>query len=394
MNQQATPSPTQISNRTFIEKMRLWGWTEARTRGDYTRMEGPAGKIDVSSTGSHRGNSPFVVKEILAALEKHLGRHVTWSEFVSRDEPLIVPQPEVKIASMPLTGSVQPQPTQPRPTPSIPVPSPTLFTKHEPEPEPVVAAPTTEGEPAVAAVESTPQVEDDEQESSAEARNRNEGITQAVREVMADGEQRTLQEISDLTGYTTIELGPTCARLVEQQEFFRVALATYKARPKGIAKADAKPRPRSVGVKAAVLEALARDGRVRSIGSLTEEIGFTRNSVGGALRALLAEGAATRTSGGTYQVSASYLRKMPEQHSSVSTVTPLIPVEPVRPPLVLHTTTPGVVVQATVASEDIEDTLNEVLDLLFPNGFKAKHLPKIDVWKQTTRDLITEIGAI
>lgn len=38
-----------------------------------------------------------------------------------------------------------------------------------------------------------------------------------------------------------------------------------------------------------------------------------------------------------------------------------------------------------------EDTINDLLDLMFPNGFKAKHLPLIDRWRQVTAALIREI---
>lgn len=44
---------------------------------------------------------------------------------------------------------------------------------------------------------------------------------------------------------------------------------------------------------------------------------------------------------------------------------------------------------APVAPDD--ETLNETLDLLFPEGFKARHLPMIDEWRRATIALMREI---
>lgn len=51
-----------------------------------------------------------------------------------------------------------------------------------------------------------------------------------------------------------------------------------------------------------------------------------------------------------------------------------------------------------VTQEDIDRTvdpeeINDVLDMLFPNGFKARHLPAIDHWREATKALIASIRA-
>ena len=40
----------------------------------------------------------------------------------------------------------------------------------------------------------------------------------------------------------------------------------------------------------------------------------------------------------------------------------------------------------------MNETVNETLDLLFPQGFKARHLPLIDEWRKATVALIREIN--
>ncbi len=47
---------------------------------------------------------------------------------------------------------------------------------------------------------------------------------------------------------------------------------------------------------------------------------------------------------------------------------------------------------ALMTTEVSLDDVNEVLDLLVPNGFKAKHLPAIEEWKQATVRLLNEVN--
>lgn len=72
----------------------------------------------------------------------------------------------------------------------------------------------------------------------------------------------------------------------------------------------------------------------------------------------------------------------PAQASAVA------PVAVVEPPL-----TQAVVVTPPAATSpiDADSMINDVLDLLFPNGFKAKHLPLIDAWRRATVNLLSEV---
>jgi hypothetical protein len=41
--------------------------------------------------------------------------------------------------------------------------------------------------------------------------------------------------------------------------------------------------------------------------------------------------------------------------------------------------------------EDDDETMNLLLDLMFPKGFKGSHLPAIEAWKKSTLKLMTEV---
>jgi len=65
-----------------------------------------------------------------------------------------------------------------------------------------------------------------------------------------------------------------------------------------------------------------------------------------------------------------------------------------KPPATVHTipSATAAMAQAVTVSER-EDMLNETLDLLAPQGFKAAHLPVIENWKQATRALLDALEA-
>jgi hypothetical protein len=56
---------------------------------------------------------------------------------------------------------------------------------------------------------------------------------------------------------------------------------------------------------------------------------------------------------------------------------------------VLPEPTPPELLKTEPLSEDA--TMNLVLDLMFPNGFKAAHFPIIEAWKNITRNLMKEV---
>jgi hypothetical protein len=52
---------------------------------------------------------------------------------------------------------------------------------------------------------------------------------------------------------------------------------------------------------------------------------------------------------------------------------------------------PVVRIREMTPSEELDDTLNEVLDVILPRGFKARHLALIDIWRADTKALIQAV---
>lgn len=81
-----------------------------------------------------------------------------------------------------------------------------------------------------------------------------------------------------------------------------------------------------------------------------------------------------------------------QDHPAQGTAQPAqeAPERPVTPPMPIRPAPPF-----TVSRKDVDaisdDEINDVLDMLFPAGFKAKHLPAIDKWREATKALIASI---
>lgn len=69
------------------------------------------------------------------------------------------------------------------------------------------------------------------------------------------------------------------------------------------------------------------------------------------------------------------------------------PVTPVLAEVVPPPAQPVAVPSPAPTTVDEDSVINDVLDMMFPNGFKAKHLPLIDAWRKATIDLMREIGS-
>lgn len=74
-----TPSRRRMQNRGFISQLKLWGWVERKTSGEWTVMQAPSGaKVQVRSAHTHDGNTQETYAEVLDIIG------VTWDEFAAR----------------------------------------------------------------------------------------------------------------------------------------------------------------------------------------------------------------------------------------------------------------------------------------------------------------------
>lgn len=74
-----TPSRRRMQNRGFISQLKLWGWAERKTSGEWTVMQAPIGaKVRVRSAHTHDGNTQDTYDEVLDIIG------VSWDEFAAR----------------------------------------------------------------------------------------------------------------------------------------------------------------------------------------------------------------------------------------------------------------------------------------------------------------------
>jgi hypothetical protein len=145
------------------------------------------------------------------------------------------------------------------------------------------------------------------------------------------------------------------------------------------------PRTRQHGHTEIVLNYLLSDGHTHTTGQIAEATGLSRDRVNKAAGYLVNVGAARRIKVGVYQVSdataaAARVEVTHHDHHEEAFIGNPVPV--VRE-------SPAVVTVEWPA--DTENEVLDVLDLLLPDGFKAKHLPAIEEWKAATVRLLREV---
>lgn len=157
------------------------------------------------------------------------------------------------------------------------------------------------------------------------------------------------------------------------------------------------------GISNLVFDTLVKIGEPASVARLAQELPqFKYNQVGVSACYLANIGTVIRVKQGVYQVAEKY------RHQDVSvsvtartengSTTQTLTVVPDSSPDVAPDSAPAEVVtsaqeQPPTVSRPVltEDIANEVLDLLLPEGFKARHLPLIEAWKRATEALMAGV---
>lgn len=155
-------------------------------------------------------------------------------------------------------------------------------------------------------------------------------------------------------------------------------------------------------VQPRVLALLVESGEAMACLTISQHLGIDNdNSVSGACGRLLQQGLIERVAHGVYRavrtsgdhrVHVSVGAQQPEQAPVASTF-PVVELPPEKPSAA-RTAPPSAPSDPRtdpMEGDQWEETINDVLDLMFPNGFKAKHLPLIDRWRQATKALMREL---
>jgi hypothetical protein len=144
-----------------------------------------------------------------------------------------------------------------------------------------------------------------------------------------------------------------------------------------------------------VLGVLAEFDRPTTVRELLIHFGYPTNAdytnaMSGRCSYLVSKGLATRVMYGSYRVAnnaSAISARVQHQVDPASPQTP--PAAPAAPAAPAQIAPPSV--SPTVAAESIDDTIEAVLDLLLPSGFKASHLRYIAPWVETTKRMVEEV---
>lgn len=160
-------------------------------------------------------------------------------------------------------------------------------------------------------------------------------------------------------------------------------------------------KPRNRGISNRVYDLLATTGHAMSLQAIASALGdITSDQAGNACANLMEAKAVQRVKHGVYQVLPQHQRQdvrvdvVARNEDTGETGEKVALHVPQAQPLPVVASAPEVPAPRPVAGLqfDYDESINDVLDLLFPQGFKAKHLPAIDAWRQATIALMREIG--
>jgi hypothetical protein len=384
------PSMGNISNRKFIERMETWGWKVKKVRGETTLMETPHGiKCEVRSAHIRQGNSAKTFQEVLSVMD------MTWEEFIrpmdadmqlAMEQYLLLDDEErrliwdaAEVKHMTRMQRVKEQQraqdlrkrderraaakaerdrkrTHPQATP-LDLHKPVFAESHEPE-ETTVADEEPKAEPKPDDDKVTlAHLKPGQVPSVGQVKRRVRGATNRTLDVLvAANEPVSIERLTKLLpDIRRDSIQQACLSLVRWNVAERVKPGVYRVRDEA-----------------------RRNGDVRVGVDITA-------------RAALPEPAPAVPAASPVTVQ----HVVPVQDVTATTA----PVEP-RPPAETRDTgrTADVEpIQKTYASDgsgdlQMDEMVNETLDLLFPQGFKARHLPLIDQWRQATIALMREIN--
>lgn len=171
--------------------------------------------------------------------------------------------------------------------------------------------------------------------------------------------------------------------------------------PKKVVAPPAEAEKRDRGHANRCFDILAGQGIAMSADAVAEMAGLTRQQAASACNWLVKKKAARRVKAGVYEAIQS-----PASHHQVGidigvhhdapTAAPETPPEAAVPPSVVI---PGPRPQGSVTvpygtqEDDVEELVSTALDLIFPAGFRGKHLSAVMAWRNATIELVRAINA-
>lgn len=324
------PSMGSISNRQFISRMKDWGWRVKKVRGEETVLETPGGKkVTVASAHTHSGNSQHTVNEVLSFMD------MTWQEFI---RPL---DADMQLA-LRIYANLSPE-----------------------EQDELWQEGKLERALDLMFMKARQRfINDREHERRRAARKQDK-----ERKVMSRSQRR--QPL------------PTIAAAPPPPEESATPPEATELPP---VKPVEEIRQFTRGLTNRILDHLVASDQPMSTDRLCAlEPDAKRASIQGALSNLVKYGVAQRVKPGVFRIR-DEARKPGDVRVDVVAHAGAPDNSPV-PPQTTATFPVKVGVSMMIPADD-EESMNEVLDLLFPNGFKARHLPYIDAWRAATVNLL------
>jgi hypothetical protein len=323
------PPRSSVSNRTVIARLKAWGCTGEKQKGEYTYFDSPWGdRIEVKSATYHRKNGSRQWDSIVNGLR------VSYQEFMARDlSPL--DQDTLKAAAVMAKDFVEGLREQ-----------------------------EAEEKARLAAREAEQQAKREQREVAAQAARQ----AREKRRMSAQRRQQQLAVVPDdeATAALTSEPKVRQGRIINQVLDFLIGCGEPCSIDRIMTSFDNPPR---------------------------------RSSVQGACLRLVDQGVVDKVKPGVYQAKPQHQRqdvRVGVQGAIDGGVAakvqdiahgPEKPVQEALPPMPVPRA--GRFIPANLT--DNEATINDVLDLMFPSGFKAKHLPLIDAWRTATIALMRDI---
>lgn len=165
----------------------------------------------------------------------------------------------------------------------------------------------------------------------------------------------------------------------------------------------AEPQPnrtmKNRGIGRAILDVLIADSGAMSAEAIHKHLPrFSASAISNSCSYLVESGNAERVMRGMYRAT-SRLQSGQTMHHDVQGGVSHTPIEKPFTSAIEAVPTPppsqeilrAISIDAKPKKENDDETMNLLLDLMFPTGFKASHLPAIDVWKKSTVALMKEV---
>lgn len=333
-----TPVPARVSNGRLIEQMLLWGWTLDKSHGDMVLMKHPLTrhKIDVRAATYHKGNPTSTIREVYSlTTESDAGR------FWARTAPLTEVAAEAYAAALP-----EIHPIAPPPGPRLPNPG----TRDE------------SGTPPGLVADPAPELKDPPRVI------KNRGLTNKVFEAMLREQRPTsARQLAVRLGHDAVATASALSYLYGKDLLERVKQGFYQL-PDALRTEDMRVIHRIIGDLNEGLP-LEHVRMVMAHHADPPERVITEAKIN----------AVSIEAEGTPGTSLTVLASEPKAVQDV--VAALAPDPDPRdrdaPPM---------------AEEDVDDLIDTVLDMMFPDGFKARHRRTVEAWAEATCKLIVEVG--